>query len=350
MSATVSAIATAVPEHRFTVEDVKRCLEPAMSVPADRIAAFRTILEHACVATRYSAFPLDYLSTPRPLAQVSAEYRAQAIRMGSSVAAECLANAGIAADQVDLLITVSCTGVMLPSLDAYLINDLCFRRDVRRLPITELGCAAAVAALARARDFLLAYPAANVLVVSVEFPSLTFQVNDLSMANLVSCAIFGDGAAAALVSGTGRTGVRILDSASYLFPASYDALGFDLTDGGLHIVLGKHVAGLIRSELRAAVERLLQRHGLALPDIGFAVVHPGGKKLIEVAEAELGLDRQQTQPTWDVLRDYGNLSSASVLFVLSRWLSTRPQRSGDLGLMIAFGPGFSAELLLLQWV
>jgi predicted naringenin-chalcone synthase len=348
MNPTLSALATAVPAFQFSLADAKRCLERVMPLRPERLAAVRAVFDHAGVQRRYSAFPLEYLVTRRPMGQVSREYREQAIGLGRRVAAESLAEAGLDAEQIDLLITVSCTGVMLPSLDAYLINELGFRRDVRRLPITELGCAAGVSALARARDFLLAYPEGRALVVSVEFPSLTFQGGDVSMANLVSCAVFGDGAAAALVAGSGATGVRILDSASHLFPDSYDALGFDLEDGGLHIVLGKQIAALIRAGLYDAVEGLLRRHGLGLNDIGFVVLHPGGKKLIEAAEEVLRLDRAQTQPAWDVLRDFGNLSSAAVFFVLQQWLSRQPQRSGGLGLMVAFGPGFSAELLLLQ--
>ncbi len=348
MTPTLSAIATAVPSFQFGLAEAKRCLAEVMPLSAERLALAGSVFDHAGVERRFSAYPIDYLVRRRPLAQVSREYREQAIEHGRRVVAASLDRAGLQSDQIDLLITVSCTGVMLPSLDAYLINDLGFRRDVRRLPITELGCAAGAAAFARARDFLLAYPPARVLAVSVEFPSLTFQGEDVSMANLVSCALFGDGAAAAVITGEDGPGVRILDSLSHLFPDSYDALGFDLADGGLHIVLGKQVAGLIRAGLREAVDRLLQRHALDPAGLSFVVLHPGGKKLIEAAEEGLGLARATTQPAWDVLRDYGNLSSAAVFFVLERLLSQSPPRPGELGLMIAFGPGFSADLLLLQ--
>jgi len=344
----VSAIATAVPDYRFTLAETKDYLRRIMPISADRVAAIRSMFENACVRERYSPFPVEHFVHPRPLSQVSAEYRDCAVHLGRRVAADCLAQAGVNAGEVDLLVTVSCTGIMMPSLDAYLINELGFRSDVRRLPITELGCAGGAVALSRARDYILAYPQATALVVAVEFPTLTFQPDDTSMANLVSCALFGDGAAAALVHAHDAVGVRLLDSESHLFADSYAALGFELKDGGLHIVLGSHLAAIVRSEIRSLVERFLARHRLTLADISFWVIHPGGKKLIEQIEERLDLSRAQTQPTWDILGGYGNLSSAAVLFVMAEWLN-RPRSHGHFGLMLAFGPGFSSEMLLLQW-
>jgi len=345
--ATIAATATAVPAHRFSLADAKRALRQVMPLSPDRLKAVESIFDNGGVEQRYSPFPIDYLVRSRPLEVVSREYRAQAIEIGSRVCSDCLERAGVCAREVSLLITVSCTGIMIPSLDAHLINALGFRPDVRRLPITELGCSAAATALARARDFLIAYPESAVLVAAVEFPSLTFQASDSSIANLVSCALFGDGAAAALVSGADVPGVRILDSESRLFPDSYDALGFELKQTGLHIILGKHLPDVIRSGLRDMTEGFLTRNGLSLETLTFIALHPGGKKLIQAAEEVLGASRDRTQPTWDILREYGNLSSASVLFVLDAWTSSGSLHPGDLGLMVAFGPGFSVELLLL---
>jgi alkylresorcinol/alkylpyrone synthase len=239
---------------------------------------------------------------------------------------------------------------MIPSLDAHLVNDLHFRPDTRRLPITELGCSGAVSALDLARDLLLARPEARALVVSVELPSLTFQGSDASTANLVSCAIFGDGAAAALVENGRQSGFQMLDSERMLVPDSYEALGFDLRETGLSIVLGRQVASLIRCGLRPAVDRLLARSSVGIETLSFVALHPGGRKLIEAAEEALGLTRGLTQPAWDLLRKHGNLSSASVLFLLDRWMESGNLAPGDRGLMVGFGPGFSIELLLLECV
>jgi alkylresorcinol/alkylpyrone synthase len=346
--ATITATATAVPPHRF-VQEQAAAYARAMPVEARRMATVQQIFQNAGVRQRYLVRPLDWVMRPRPLSETSREYQIQAIALGREVAVGCLEWAGLTPRDVDMLITVSCTGLMIPSLDAYLINELGFRRDTRRLPITELGCAGGAAALARAGEFVRAYPTRSALVVCVELASLTFQQHDGSMANMVSGALFGDGASAALVTGPDRPGARVLDSESFLFPDSYDAMGFDLRGTGLHIVLSKSVDGLIRSELRGVAERLLSRNGLSRDDLSFFVLHPGGRKVLECMEEELAIPREQVEPSWRVLAEYGNLSSATVLFVLDEWLKRRTPRSGEYGALAAFGPGFSAELLLLRW-
>jgi len=250
---------------------------------------------------------------------------------------------------VDLLITVSCTGVMIPSLDAHLANDLGFRPDLRRLPITELGCAAGASALARAADYVRAWPGATVLVVAVELPSLTFQRQDTSQANLISSILFGDGAAAVLVTGRDAHGPRIVESESFLFPRTLGAMGFDLGSDGFHIVLSRDVPELIRAEVRGLLDRFLTRVGLRRDELSVFILHPGGRKLLAFIEEELALSPADTECSWHVLREYGNQSSASVLFVLHEWLARRTAPPGSHGLLAAFGPGFSADLLLLNW-
>jgi alkylresorcinol/alkylpyrone synthase len=238
---------------------------------------------------------------------------------------------------------------MIPSLDAHLINLMGFRSDVRRLPLTELGCAAGAMALARASEFVRAFPDKTVLVVSVELATLTFQRGDLSQANLISCVLFGDGAAAAVVTGREASGPRIVDATTYTFPQSLDAMGFDLRESGFHIVLSKDVPQMIRDRISELVDGFLARRGLTRKAMAAFLLHPGGQKLLSYVEEQLGLCRCDTQLSWDVLAQYGNLSSATILFVLDACLTTKTMNPGDYGLAAAFGPGFSAELLLLQW-
>jgi alkylresorcinol/alkylpyrone synthase len=238
---------------------------------------------------------------------------------------------------------------MIPSLDAHLATQMGFRSDVRRLPITELGCAAGAAGLARAWEYLRAFPDRTVLLVSVELPTLTFQRKDFSQANLISAILFGDGAAGVVITGREAPGPRILASECYLFPNSLDAMGFDLRDSGFHIVLSKDVPQLIREKIKGLVDNFLAGHGLRREDISAFILHPGGQKLLSFLEAELGLSRTDTEFSWDVLRRFGNLSSASVLFILQEWLSKGDVASGSYGLLVSFGPGFTAEMLLLQW-
>jgi alkylresorcinol/alkylpyrone synthase len=352
------------------MDDVKERLNQVFPLSESRNSMMMEVVENAKVDRRYFIFPPDYTVEPRSLEQTSKEYQEHAVKLGRKVASDCLKNAGIAASDVDMLITVSCTGVIIPSLDAFLINDLGFRSDVRRIPITELGCAAGAAALGRAWDFLKGVTAGNVLVVSVELPSLTFQRRDMSPANLISTILFGDGAAAALITrgnparqappangtanhsgGTNghQTGPNIVGVRGFLIPNSIDAMGFDLRDGGLHIVLSKDVPQLIREKIGPLVESFLSGYGLKQQDISAFVLHPGGQKLLHFVEEELGLPRAMTQYSWDVLREYGNLSSASVLFVLQEWMTKAKMSPGEYGLLVGFGPGFSAEMMLLQW-
>ena len=346
---TVDATAKAVPPHTITRDDVKYYLGRVFDIPERRVEAMMAIVDNARAAKRHCIFPIDYTIDPRPLHKTNQEYIEHSIKLGQEAAEKCLERAGVRADEIDLFITVSCTGFMIPSLDAHLINRLGFRSNVRRMPFTELGCAAGAMSLGRAADFLQAYPGGKVLIVSVELPSLTFQRKDISQANLISSILFGDGAAAVLVTGDERTGPRILASETHTFPDSIDAMGFDLRDSGFDILLSKDVTELIGGQIRGLVDCFLERRGLTQKEIKGWILHPGGSRLLGNIESELGLCKCDTQPSWDILRELGNLSSATILFILQEWLEKRPLRPNDIALAAAFGPGFSAEFLLLQW-
>ncbi len=352
-------MAKALPPYTMTREEVKRYMRKVFPLDERRLRALFSVVDNGRIEKRHSIFPMDYFIEPRPLVRITQEYREHAVRLGGEAACAALTAAGLRPADIDLFITVSCTGVMIPSVDAHLINQLGFRSNVRRLPITELGCAAGAAALAHAWQYLGAFPEGRVLALAIELPTLTFQRQDLSQANLISCSLFGDGAAAAVItgeagsggphSGAPDSGPRILGAETFLFPESIDAMGFDLRETGFHIILAREVPELIRSRIRELVAGFLGRNGLTERDIAAWVLHPGGQKLLSFVEQELELPPEQTEPSWAVLRDYGNLSSASVLFVLERWLTERRVAPGAYGLLAGFGPGFSAELVLLRW-
>jgi alkylresorcinol/alkylpyrone synthase len=348
----IVATATAVPPHSATQEEVKARLRALLPLDARRLDAALSLFDHTAVERRHSVYPLGELGRPRTLGESSALYREHAIALAREVATRALAAGGARAEEIDLLVTVSCTGFMIPSVDAYLVDELGFRRDVRRLPITELGCAGGAAALGRAHDFLRGFPSARALVVAVELPSLSLQRNDVTPANLVSTALFGDGAAAVLVAGgaaeTRGARLRVLETLSHVFPRTTGALGFELGDEGFRSILSKEVPALIKTEIAALTRTLAARRGLSRDDLSFFVLHPGGRKILGVVEEELRLSREDTQASWDVLRDFGNQSSASVLFVLDRQLAARPPAPGARGLLAAFGPGLAIDLLLLE--
>ena len=346
----VAATSTALPPHIISRNDVKYYMGRVFDIPERRLEAMMSIVDNARVHQRHVIFPIDYTVEPRSLEKTNQEYMEHAIALGQRAAEECLERAGMQADEIDLIITVSCTGFMIPSLDAHLINRMGFRSDVRRMPFTELGCAAGAMAIGRASDFLQAYPGGNVLVLAVELPSLTFQRKDISQANLISSILFGDGAAAVIVSGkqVGRS-PRVLTSETYTFPDSLDAMGFDLRDSGFHILLSKDVPEMIGAKIEGLVDGFLSRHGLTRQAIRGWILHPGGSRLLGNVETALGLTKCQTQPSWDILGNVGNLSSATILFILQEWLEKRPLNKGEVAFTAAFGPGFSAEFLLLQW-
>lgn len=346
----LAATATALPPHVITRDDVKYYMGRVFDIPDRRLEAMMAIVDNAQVQKRHVIFPINYTVEPRSLEKTNQEYMEHSIALGQSAAEECLRRAGLGAEEIDLIITVSCTGFMIPSLDAHLINRMGFRSDVRRMPFTELGCAAGAMAIGRASDYLQAYPGRNVLVLSVELPSLTFQRKDISQANLISSILFGDGAAAAVVSGRPTApGPRILTSETYTFPDSLGAMGFDLKDSGFHILLSKDVPEMIGARIEALVEGFLARHGQTREGIRGWILHPGGSRLLSNVEQALGLSKCDTKPSWDILANVGNLSSATILFILQEWLEKRPLGKGEIALAAAFGPGFSAEFLLLEW-
>lgn len=346
----IVSAASAFPEHLLTPDRVREELHRIVG-PSDLLNILLRIVDNSGVQQRRLLLPVDHVTKERPLEQQCREFARGSIQLGRQAAEEALKRAQVRPDEVDLLITVSCTGFMIPSLDAYLINEMGFRPNCRRLPITELGCAGGASAVARAADFLRGRGKGVALVVAVELPSLTFQTKDITLPAMISAILFGDGAAAVVLRGdTQAPGAEVLDTMSYLFPNSTRAMGFDLKTSGFHIVLRKDVPDIIREKLKDFVRQLTADNHTTPEEISFYALHPGGRKILEYMEKELGVPRDALSASWHVLGQVGNLSSASVLAVYEEELQRHPPKNGDYGLMAAFGPGFSAEFLLLRWL
>ena len=250
---------------------------------------------------------------------------------------------------IDFLITVSCTGIMIPSVDAYLINELGMRQDVVRLPVTEMGCAAGVSGIIYAQNFLKANPGKRAAVVALESPTATFQWNDFSMVNIVSAAIFGDGAACVLLSSEeNAVGPKIIDEAMYHFYDATSMMGFKLVNSGLQMILDKEVPEKIAKHFPEIINPFLAKNNRTIEDVQHLIFHPGGKKIVQTVEDLFGSMGKNIDDTKEVLKLYGNMSSATVLYVLERFME-RDIPKGDLGLMLSFGPGFSAQRILLEF-
>ncbi len=348
MTATVVAAASAFPEYILESEDVRHLYERAFGGRVKDLDTYTAMVDHAGIETRHLVRPGEETIARKPLDDKNRIFTEESQRLGERAAAECLDRAGVAASDVHCLMTLSCTGFMIPPLDAYLVNRMGFRPDVVRIPVTEMGCAAGAWSLGRCRDRALAHPGGLTLVVSVELPSLTFQPDDLSPANLVSSVLFGDGSAAILVRGdSSEPGLEICNSRSIMFPGTTDVMGFDLHSTGFHIILDRKIPVIIARRARPELERFLEDHSLSPDQIGFWAIHPGGKKILDSIASALSLGAAELERTLAVWSRRGNLSSATVLAILEQHLLHRPRQESP-GIAVAFGPGFCMEMVLLR--
>ncbi|TAH34424.1 MAG: type III polyketide synthase [Planctomycetota bacterium] len=341
----LASLATAFPSHLLAQRDAVPLLQGLFADEDPELV--RRLAEHSGVATRHLVLPpADILRLAR-FGQRNACYQEASVVLAETAARRALERARLAPEQVDVVLDVSCTGIAIPALDVDLAQRLSLRADARRVPITESGCAAGALGLGLAANF--AALGQRALVVAVELSSLTLVQGDRSRANLVASLLFGDGAAAAIVLPGGGTPC-IAAAGSHLFPDTRTAMGFDVSEDGLRIVLDKELPALLRSHLRPVVERFLARHGRVLADVGLHLVHPGGRRVLEVYRELFGLPDDALRCSEEALRRYGNLSSASILAVLDLALEAheRPAPGRD-ALVLAFGPGLSAEMLLLRW-
>ncbi|TCD10201.1 type III polyketide synthase [Pedobacter frigidisoli] len=350
MSVIVKAVSKALPEFWRATEDILPFLDVWLKDQDERfIRKVKKIFEGAAVDKRYSFMSPEEVFSDLSFEERNDIYIREGIKLGAKCLETALEKAAWQPKDLDYIITVSCTGIMIPSLDAYLINALKLRQDIVRLPVTEMGCAAGVSGMIYAKNFLKANPGKRAAVIAVESPTATFQLNDFSMANIVSAAIFGDGAACVLLSSNEEDhGPEILAEEMYHFYDAEEMMGFKLTNTGLQMVLDVEVPETITSHFPAIIHPFLAKNNLTIEDIDHLIFHPGGKKIIQVVEELFGKLGKDINETKEVLRRYGNMSSATVLYVLESYMKKNPA-SGEKGLMLSFGPGFSAQRILLQW-
>ena len=307
------------------------------------------IFEGAAVDKRYGIMDIGEVFTQTSFEAKNAIYVREVKTLGEAVLTKALQQAGWEATSLDYLITVSCTGIMIPSMDAYLVNTLGLRQDIIRLPVTEMGCAAGISGLIYARNFLRSNPEKRVALVAVESPTATFQHTDFSMANIVSAAIFGDGAACVLLSSEeNATGPRILGEGMYHFQEATHLMGFDLTNEGLRMILDPAVPETISDHFEDILFPFLEKHGTSIEGVHHLIFHPGGRKIVQTVEEKFLPLGKNIDDTRETLRLYGNMSSATVLYVLERFMQ-KDIPEGEQGLLLSFGPGFSAQRMLLEW-
>ena len=307
------------------------------------------LFEGAGVDRRYSIMDAHEVFNKSSFEEKNNIYIREATKLAGQSFLKSLKKAKLHSEDIDYIITVSCTGIMIPSLDAYLINSLQMRQDIVRLPVTEMGCVAGISGIIYAKNFLKSNPNKRAVVISVEAPTATFQLEDYSMANIVSAAIFGDGAASVILSSYEKDkGPEIIDEGMYHFYDSIDIMGFKLVNTGLRMILDKKVPELITNHFSKIIHPFLKKNNLKIQDIDHLIFHPGGKKIVHTVETLFETLGKNIDDTKEVLRLFGNMSSATVLYVLERFMDGA-RENGEKGLMLSFGPGFSAQRILLQW-
>ncbi len=348
--AKIVAVATAVPAHRFSQTEVlaisRDLFGPLLAGPKRA-----ELFERAGVDARSLVEPKQYYLDGHDFETKNRDYLKHALALAEACIADCLAQAGVGHAEVDHIVSVTTTGLLTPSLEARLAQVLPFARTVKRTPLFGVGCAGGAVALARAADYLAGHPAGTVLVLSVELCSLTLMPSERSMTQVVAAALFGDGACAVLLAGRdSKLAARasILRCESRLLPDSLDVMGWDFTNAGMKLVLSKRAPEIIERHFREAVVGFLSAEDARLPDLHRVLLHPGSSKILEACERALGLAPEKTRLSRDFLSANGNLSSASLLFILRDALQAPPPPA-SLDLMAAFGPGFACEQLLLRF-
>ena len=307
------------------------------------------LFEGAGVDKRYSIMDLEEVFLNSSFEEKNNIYINEVTKLAEQSLLKSLKKAGLQPTDIDYIITVSCTGIMIPSVDAYLVNSLNMRQDIVRLPVTEMGCVAGISGIIYAKNFLKSNPNKRAAVIAVEAATATFQIEDYSMTNIVSAAIFGDGSASVILSSCKEDkGPEIIDEAMYHFYDSIDIMGFKLVNTGLQMILDKNVPETISNHFSDIIKPFLERNNLKIEDINHLIFHPGGKKIVETVEGLFKSLGKNIDDTKEVLRLYGNMSSATVLYVLERFMDA-DRKPGEKGLMLSFGPGLSAQRILLKW-
>jgi 1,3,6,8-tetrahydroxynaphthalene synthase len=339
--------AVQAPEHVITMEET---LDFAARVHAGKpqLPLALRLIRNTGVQKRHIVQPIEQTLKHPGLTERNRIYEAESKKRTPAVVEEALKNAGVAARDIDAIIYVSCTGFLMPSLTAWLINKMGFRPDTRQIPIAQLGCAAGGAAINRAHDFCVAHPGSNVLIVSAEFCSLCYQPDMDDIGSLLSDGLFGDAVAAAVVRGNGGVGIELERNASYLIPHTEDWISYAVRDTGFHFQLDRRVPGTMEP-LAPVLREFAKDHSWDAGNLDFYIVHAGGPRILDDLAKFLEVDRKVFRHSWSTLSEYGNIASAVVLEAARRLFEEDTPAPGATGLIAGFGPGITAEMGLGTW-
>ena len=351
----VRAVGRSLPKHYADQETLIAAFRDAWAGTHFNVERLEELHRAVQVSGRHLAVPIEEYKELTSFARRNEVWTEVAVDLGEAAVRDALQRAGLEPQDVDHLFFVTTTGIATPSIDARLANTLRLRQDVRRTPIFGLGCAAGAAGIARAADYLRAYPGQVAVLLSVELCSLTLQRDDFSIPNIISSGLFGDGAAAVVLTGAAHAtsgnaaGPRVTATGSVFYRDTERVMGWDIVDTGFKVVLSAKVPEVVHEHVRGDVDAFLAANGLERTRIRHWIAHTGGPKVLKAFEETLELPADALARSWKSLRETGNLSSAAVLFVLGELLDSGEARKGDHGLLMSMGPGFFSELVLLQW-
>lgn len=347
----ISSAASALPRHYYSQQVLVDAFRRHWGKRLERFKVLEKLHAATQVDGRYLALPMEAYPL-RNWGEANNFWIEASLELGQQAICRAMQQAGIGAQDIGAFFFVSITGVASPSIDARLINRMKLNPHMKRIPIFGLGCVAGAAGVARAADYVKAFPGEAALLLSVELCSLTIQQDDFSPANLISTGLFGDGAAAVVIAGAdmdGASGPEIVATRSVFYPDTEYVMGWEISEKGFQIVLSRDVPKVVLENLGRDVDEFLADHGLNREEVGSWVIHTGGPKVLEATETALGLPERALEVSWECLRRTGNLSSASVLFVLEEVMKSRRPEPGTWGVLAAMGPGFCSELVLLRW-
>lgn len=351
----IVAVGQAFPQHYYDQETLVAAFEREWGDKLFNPERLSQLHRNVLVGGRYLTLPMERYAELDSFTAANAAFVEHAPELGSAAILDGLSRSGLEPSDLDHLFFVTVTGVATPSIDALIVNRLNLSPTIKRTPIFGLGCVAGVAGVARAADYLLAFPEEVAVLLSVELCSLTLQRSDVSIPNLIASGLFGDGAAAVVLVGAehpaaaSQSGPRVVATRAVFYPDTEDVMGWKIGRDGFQIVLSADVPIVVETRIAADVDGFLAENGLVRDDISSWVAHPGGPRVLEALQRALGLPREALRHTWSSLAEVGNLSSASVLMVLRDTMADSRPREGSWGLMLAMGPGFCSEFVLLRW-
>ncbi|KAB2952542.1 type III polyketide synthase [Heliorestis acidaminivorans] len=351
----ILAVGTAVPEQMVSQKEARQFAEKLFQEDFRDLNRLLEVFERSQIKKRHFCMPPDWFQKKVSFREKNKLYQEEAIKLGMKAIDNCLQKAKLSLEEIDSFIFVSSTGIATPSIDMHIANKMQMPKHIRRMPLWGLGCGGGAIGISRACEQTLAHQGDYILLLSLELCGLTFMHSDRSKSNLIATSLFADGSAATLLRhdrteqyGEAFVGPEVLDWQSYYWPESLDIMGWDVTEEGLKVLFSRHIPNLVKKEIGPIVEAFLAKQGLTVKDIDWFIAHPGGLKVLDAYEEALKLPSHKTAISREVLCQYGNMSSATVLFVLEKTIEQKPP-VGSYGLITALGPGFCSELLLVRW-